>query len=223
MPQLAVPKIYHIVHVDRLPSIIADGSLWSDVGVLERRKRGHNLGTTIGMNTIKQRRRELELSSHPGLRVGECVPFYFCPRSVMLYLIYCANHPELSYRGGQDPIVHLEADLHESIAWAERNRRRWAFTLSNAGSYYFEDHSDLARLREINWDAVQADQWSGSGIPASTKEGKQAEFLVERSFPWELIGRIGVASRKCYERAGAALQNNPNRRPDLEIIREWYY
>lgn len=26
----AQPKIYHIVHVDRLPSIIADGCLWCD-------------------------------------------------------------------------------------------------------------------------------------------------------------------------------------------------
>lgn len=24
----AQPKIYHIVHVDRLPSIVADGCLW---------------------------------------------------------------------------------------------------------------------------------------------------------------------------------------------------
>ena len=50
-----------------------------------------------------------------------------------------ANHPSLAYTGGQEPIVHLEADLHQTVAWAEQNRLRWAFTLSNAGSYYFED------------------------------------------------------------------------------------
>lgn len=55
------------------------------------------------------------LNSHPGLYVGQCVPFYFCPRSVMLYVIYCANHDELSYRGGQGPILHLEADLYETV------------------------------------------------------------------------------------------------------------
>ena len=66
------------------------------------------------MNQIKERRlKELTLSSHPGLHVGDCVPFYFCPRSIMLYLIYRANHPELAYRGGQKPIVHLEADLQQ--------------------------------------------------------------------------------------------------------------
>lgn len=97
MPVPVRPKIYHIVHVDRLSSIIADGLLWSDAA-LEALKRP---GTVIGMSAIKARRlKELQLSSHPGLFVGPCVPFYFCPRSIMLYLIHRANHEDLSYRGG---------------------------------------------------------------------------------------------------------------------------
>jgi len=32
----AQPKIYHIVHVDRLPSIIADGGLWCDAEIVRR-------------------------------------------------------------------------------------------------------------------------------------------------------------------------------------------
>jgi len=88
----ARPKIYHIVHMDRLPSIIRDGFLLSDTEISRRTPHG----TTIGMSSIKQRRLGLMLSSHPGLHVGECVPFYFCPRSVMLYMIYRANDLELS-------------------------------------------------------------------------------------------------------------------------------
>src|SRR3990170_3248836 len=94
------PKIYHIIHVDRLPSIIEEGWLWCDAEVVQRQPPG----STIGMDGIKRRRlNELTLSSHPGLHVGDCVPFYFCPRSIMLYLIYQANHIELDYRGGQVP------------------------------------------------------------------------------------------------------------------------
>ena len=33
MPQPTHPKIYHIVHVDRLASIMADGALWSDAAM----------------------------------------------------------------------------------------------------------------------------------------------------------------------------------------------
>ena len=105
--------------------------LWSDAKIQKRPLPG----TTIGMGTIKQRRlTELTLDSHPGLHVGACVPFYFCPRSIMLYLLCQANHPELTYRGGQVPIVHLEIDLQAAVQWADANDRRWAFTLSNAGS-----------------------------------------------------------------------------------------
>ena len=96
MPPPAAPKVYHIVHVDRLASIAADDTLWSDA-VLQGRGQP---GTTIGMSTIKQRRLTNPVKCCPGLNVGGCVPFYFCPRSVMLYLIDKANHPELDYRGG---------------------------------------------------------------------------------------------------------------------------
>ena len=215
----AQPKIYHIVHVDRLPSIVADGCLWCDAEIARRAL----VGTTIGMDRIKHRRlSENVLISHPALHVGDCVPFYFCPRSIMLYLIYLGNHVELSYRGGQGPIVHLEADLCASVAWAEQNNRRWAFTLSNAGAYYFEDRRDLAQLAEINWEAVQTNRWSGNDIAPSIKEGKQAEFLMEYSFPWHLVERIGVHSRAIYQQVADVLPAGGHQ-PHVEIMAEWYY
>ena len=163
MPPPAEPKIYHIVHVDRLASIVADGALWSDAA-LQRRARP---GTVIGMSAIKRRRLTNPVKCRPGLNVGDCVPFYFCPRSIMLYVLHMANSPELDYRGGQGPIVHLEADLHEAVAWADRNQRRWAFTLSNAGSGYFKDRCDLAELGEIDWEA-------GSGTELARSHARQA-------------------------------------------------
>jgi hypothetical protein len=213
MPIPAEPKIYHIVHVDRLPSIVADGWIWCDAEINRRSPPG----TTIGMNGIKQRRlNELTLASHPGLHVGDCVPFYFCPRSIMLYLIHQANHPELSYRGGQGAIIHLEADLQQTVTWAEERGLRWAFTLSNAGARYFEDRCDLGQLGEIDWDAVQANDWR------QCKEGKQAEFLIEKQFPWHLVSRIGVLSRQVYGQVSAALQG-ASHKPRVEIRSEWYY
>ena len=139
----------------------------------------------------------------------------------MLFLIFRRND-ELSFKGGQEPIVHLEADFQEAVAWANANNKRWAFTLSNAGAYYFEDRSDIAALGEINWDAVQARQWSGNGVSRSVKEGKQAEFLVEEAFPWQLVERIGVHSQGIAQRVYAAM-NGADHRPRVEIRREWYY
>ena len=158
----------------------------------------------------------MALSSHPGLHVGECVPFYFCPRSVMLYVIARANSPEMSYRGGQEPIIHLEADLSQTVARAVSNERRWAFTTSNAASSYFDDFSDLDNLDKLDWDAIQANQWSGR------QERKQAEFLVEFSFPWSLISRIGVYSHEVGNTVLEVMRASDHR-PPVEINRGWYY
>ncbi len=208
----ARPKIYHIVHVDRLPSIAADGGLCCDAVMVK-----HNSpGTDIGINNIKERRLHLPLPSHSNLRVGDCVPFYFCPRSVMLYLLYQSNHVDLVYRGGQGPIVHLEADFHASVEWAEANEQRWAFTNSNASSYYFEDYCDRKYLSEIDWEAVQANDWK------LHKYGKQAEFLLELYFPWHLVERIGVYSNIVHQQATNALPVDGHR-PPIEMIPEWYY
>jgi len=212
MPMPARPKIYHICHVDRLPSILDCKGLFSDAKVLE-----HALpGTVVGMGNIKQRRlNELRLESHPTLLVGQCVPFYFCPRSVMLYLMYRRN-PELDYQGGQGPIIHLEADLYEAVEWATTRGFRWAFTLSNAGSRYFEDRANLAQLNEVNWDAVQARNWM------QCREAKQSEFLMEDSFPWFLVRRIGVSSPIVYGQVLNALQQQKHK-PKVEVKTDWYY
>jgi len=207
------PNIYHIVHIDKLQSIVDDGFLWCDEEVI---RRGAS-GTTIGMSTIKQRRlEELTLSSHPDLYVGQCVPFYFCPRSVMLYMIYCGNSPDLTYRGGQENIIHLAADFYKTVKWAETNERKWAFTFSNAGSRYFEDSNDLARLSELDWATINSTHWSGA------RDRKQAEFLCEYSFPWELIEVIGVKSQSTFEKVKDIIEAC-SYKPAVEIKRDWYY
>ncbi len=206
------PKIYHIVHADRLPSIIADGYLWCDAEVARR----GSPGSTIGMGEIKRRRlEELRLDSHPDLRVGDCAPFYFCPRSIMLYLIHMRN-PKLAHRGGQEPIVHLEADLRETVARADANKRRWAFTASNAGAYIFDDYSDLRSLDKLDWNAIDARIWRDH------KHGKQAEFLVEKSISWTLIRRVGAHSPGIQRQARRALQASAHK-PHVEIMSDWYY
>lgn len=213
MPVPNRPKIYHIVHVDNLASIVADGCLWADAVMVRRQG-----GTVIGMDSIKRRRLALPVSCHRDTHVGDYVPFYFCSRSVMLYVIHRANLPELTYRGGQQPIVHLEADLLRAVQWAAANRRRWAFSLSNAGAIYAQFRSELERLGDINWDAVAATDFR----PPDIKEGKQAEFLVQQSFPWDLVERVGVHSQAIVSRVSGAMERAPHR-PRIEIRRDWYY
>jgi hypothetical protein len=210
----AAPKIYHIVHVDKLPYIIADSCLWCDAEIIWRQTEG----TTIGMGSIKQRRLSLPVHCHPGTCVGDYVPFYLCPRSVMLYVIHQANHKELSYRGGQEPIVHLEADLHEVVEWAGQEGRRWAFSLANAGAIYTQFRCCLEQLNQVDWNAIVARDWRAPEV----KERKQAEFLMHQSFPWKRVSRIGVKSIAIRTRVAEALALAQHK-PKIEIKPDWYY
>lgn len=209
------PKLYHITHVNNLETIVRDGELLSDATVVAR----GGPSVTIGMSAIKKRRlEEILVSCHHGTCVGDYVPFYFCPRSVMLYLLHQGNHQDLTYHGGQQMIVHLEADLHEVATWADGQGRRWAFTLSNAGARYVQFRDSLGHLDEVNWPAVAERDFRSPDV----KEGKQAEFLVHGSFPMELVRRIGVYSMEVKIRAEQILAQ-ATYRPPVEILRDWYY
>jgi len=200
--------------MNNILSIIADGGLVSDAAMIAR----GGPTAAIGMSGIKERRVRLPVECHQGDYVGDYVPFYFCPRSIMLYVIHCANHPELSYRGGQGSIVHLEADLHTVVAWANSSNRRWAFSRSNAGAVYAQFWANLADLDQINWGAVAATDFRRADV----KESKQAEFLVHESFPWNLVTRVGVHSLSVRSEVEAFLKSATHH-PGVEVILDWYY
>jgi hypothetical protein len=208
------PKIYHITHLSNL-SRIADDVLWSDA---ERVRQALDC-IVVGMSEIKRRRlEELEVHCHPGTKVGDYVPFYFCPRSVMLYLLHRDNHPDLAYHGGQRPIVHLQAGLHDVLEWAKAVRRRWAFSKGNAGARYSEFYNDPALLDMLEWETIAATDWRDPDV----KERKQAEFLVEDSFPWELIELIGVIDAEAEKQVATAIIGAEHQ-PELVVKPEWYY
>jgi hypothetical protein len=208
------PKIYHITHVRNLRSIAATGHLVSDQRIAES-EVSH---VSVGMAHIKERRQRKSLPCHEGTSVGDYVPFYFCPRSIMLFLLYKGNHPDLVYREGQGAIVHLQADLRKTIAWATSEKRRWAFTDGNAGSRltaFFDSEDDMDKL---DWDAIASTSWSEVDI----KEKKQAEFLMWHTFPFELIEAIGASSERAIQDVTRIL-GSTGHMPRCSVQSSWYY
>ncbi len=209
------PKIYHITHVDNLAGMLRAGYLWSD-----RERLDQNLiCSEVGMNKIKKRRlEEIVVKCHPGTKVGEYVPFYFCPRSIMLYILHKANHPEVTYRGGQSPIVHLQCDLDAVIGWAEHHGVKWACSDRNASAEVAMFQKRRADLTVVNWPAVANTDFRNSVV----SEGKQAEFLIHRAFPWGLVEMIGVHNEQIQAQIQAIIQNAGHRTP-VTVQGTWYY
>jgi hypothetical protein len=65
---------------------------------------------------------------------------------------------------------------------------------------------------------VAANSWGDS----NTKHWKQAEFLLYKSFPWNLVDRIGVLDNAVAQKAHQALASAEHH-PQIEITRGWYY
>ncbi len=213
----AKPKIYHILHVGNLPSIISDGALWPDSTMVERKG-----ATVIGNNEIKADRLHLPVDCHPETYVGDYVPFYLCPRSVMLYVISRGNHPNVSFREGQGSVIHLVADMEEVVTWAQSKQRNWAVTDINAANRVADFYKNLDSLDKLDWTAIAAKDWR------SCRDHKMAEFLLHQGFPWHLIERIGYLNRSisptCEVLAAitVALQGAAHR-PVVEQRNDWYY
>jgi len=209
------PKIYHLTHIENLHGIFSSGLVLSDAELIRQTPEHHN----VGISEIKRRRlEELWVSCNPGTMVGEYVPFYFCPRSIMLYLIYRGNHPDLSYKGGQDSIIYLQADLHRVVDWAENMGRHWAFSDVNAGARYAFFYNSLQHLDRIDWDAVRATDFRDALI----KDKKQAEFLLFESFPIGLIESIGAINRSVATSATEIIAATGNTKA-VNTHSEWYF
>lgn len=136
----------------------------------------------------------------------------------MLYILHRGNHPDIGYSGGQDLIIHLMADLRAVVAWAEANGVMWAFSDTNAGTRYARFFSEIASLSKVNWDAVQAAVWWKPKI----KDGKQAEFLVYESFPWELVAQVGVRNASTKAKTEEILADAKHQ-PLVTVEPRWYY
>ncbi|MDO7084466.1 DUF4433 domain-containing protein [Pseudocolwellia sp. AS88] len=158
-------KISHITHVSNLASIIEQDCLWSDYKRIELGLVNQN----IGYNHIKQRRLVRPVSVAAGGTIGQYVPFNFCPRSVMLYVIHCRHD---DFQEGQERVLHLISDI-DTIKLTNEN---CFFTDIHADLDYAEQIDDFTRINELNIQRIINERyWQ------DFKEEKQAEFLAFES------------------------------------------
>lgn len=198
--------IYHITDVANLPGILAEGGLLSDARMAQR-----NPGVVIGYDHIKLRRlKELRVDCCGNRFVGEFVPFYFCPRSPMLFVV---NQGRTGRPAGcQDRIVHLVSTVAVGMA----SGKEWAISSGNAGANHASFRAELEALDELDWESIQATQWQGRTHP------KSAEFLVGDFFPWTGIRGIACLNSKVANEVTSMLKQAVHQ-PKVAVKRDWYY
>jgi hypothetical protein len=207
-----VTDVYHITHLRNLPSIFANGLVCDSAAT--------SLGLTavdIGYTQIKGRRALRTVPVAAGGNLNDYVPFYFGPRSPMLYTIARGNVPQ--YQDGQDRIVHLVLDANAAAAAG----LAYAYTDGHAVMAISEFFTDLNEVMDhVDFNLMRATFWNDTDERPDRKRRRQAEFLVHGQVPWALIESIGVMSEAIRVQVLEMMQVCDHR-PPVDVRREWYY
>lgn len=203
-PPVPTP-IYHITDLANLRRIVDAGGLYSDVAMAE-----HDC-EVIGYDHIKKRRAtEIRVECCGNRFVGEFVPFYYCPRSPMLYTI---NKGKTGRPAGcQKTIIHLVSSVEAALV----NANDWAISDGNAGAFHSLFTNNLAELGNLDWKAIRATNWQGM------THQKMAEFLVVDFFPWKAVERVGCMDPKTATEVREILDGTVHC-PMAFVERSWYY
>jgi prepilin-type processing-associated H-X9-DG protein len=203
--------IYHITHIDNLPSILKSGGL-----VANSRLKKTNY-VDIAHGHIQDRRVITRVPCSVGGCLHDYIPFYFAPRSPMLYTIHRGNVQK--YKDGQNKVIYLvsEAELIAS------NKLNFAFTDGHAAVVALSEFYDtLDDLCKIDWNIMKETYWGNTNEDNDRKRRRQAEFLVHQFCHWTLIQQIGVIDSTIEQQVRKILENC-NVQTSVKINPSWYY
>jgi ssDNA thymidine ADP-ribosyltransferase, DarT len=204
--------IYHITHIHNLESIISEGGL---LAYNAMRAAGTQY-TNIAYENIQDRRARIHVPCGRGGVLHDYVPFYFAPRSPMLYTINKGN--VTSYTQGQAAIIHLVSDVLE----IEIRGLDFVFTDGHAIMTFTDFFDHLHDLEQLDWNIMKSRQWNDTNEDNDRKRRRQAEFLVHNFLHWELIEEIGVMNSTIKVQAENILQNFTHK-PPVIVRKDWYY
>ena len=208
----SLTNVYHITHVKNLEAMITRGGLLPD----RMTSKLSPAPISIGYGHIKERRMARTVPVGPGGTLGDYVPLYFAPRSPMLYSISQGNVP--TYQEGQGPIVHLVASA-EAIAVRGLS---YVLTDGHADVALTRFYDSLAELNKVDWPLMRAQYWRDTIDDPDRKRRRQAEMLVHRFLPWDLIVAIGVQKRSTGSLVLEAI-GHASHQPPVAVRPDWYY
>lgn len=152
-----------------------------------------------------------------GGTLSDYVPFYFAPRSPMLYAIHKGIVE--GYTGGQGEVLHLVSGAE---AVSEANGLKYCFTEGHAEMGFSEFFETIADLSKVDWTVMKAQYWSDNESDMDRKRRRQAEFLVHRFVPWTMVEQIGVIDEQMAEKTKNLIAGCEHR-PAIMVARQWYY
>lgn len=202
--------IYHITHIENLSSILSTNALYST----NKMNAQNQEFIDIAYTNIQDRRSQKQVPIPPYGNLHDYVPFYFAPRSPMLYTISRGNIP--GYKGTQEEIIYLFSTVETVIS----SGLPFTFTDGHAVMNYSGYYNNYNDLNQIDWNVMQSQMWNDTIEYPDRKRKRQAEFLVFDNFPIQNLIGISTFSLDYKRHVESCLMQNTI---PVYINREWYY
>jgi hypothetical protein len=210
--QRPVPtQIFHFTHLRNLPGMVARGM------VCDTDCAASSLtAVEVGSSEIKAKRRRKPVPVGPGGVVADYVPFYYAPRSPMMYTLTRNNY---EYTGGFDDVVYLCSSL-EALDVAGRP---WIASDRNAAQDFATFVVGFDQVDgHVDWPLMKQRQWGYTNEDPSRPDRRAAECLAFRSVPWEAIERI-VAKNNAAADMVRRLLVDAVHQPRVSVDADWYF
>jgi len=203
-------RIFRITHVRNVPWILDHGLHCQTSNLADPNF------VPIGMPDLIEKRATRIVPLAPGGPLGDYVPFYFTPWSIMMFNIKTGHNNVI-----QRPNAEI-AILVSSLPRLNELRVLFLFTSGHAYMQESEYFDDLANLSRIDWDLLKRRDFKRDPEDPGKLGRYQAEALVHRHLPIEAL--LGIA---CYDSATqTGLEAEVRQRrltTPIKAIPEWYF
>ncbi|WP_405549879.1 DUF4433 domain-containing protein [Streptomyces microflavus] len=206
-------QLFHFTHVRNLLDILTEKQLVSDTVM---QGRGGVL-MECGDTEVKSTRRARRITVPPHGCPADYVPFYFAPRSPMLYVI--SRGGVATYREGQMPLVYLVTSVDAVV----ESGRPYIFSDGNCANEITRHYTDLRAMPSaVDWEIMEARYWNNTADDGDRMRRRMAELLVHEHLPVSALLEVGTYDHD-HARQVQHLLNGAGAELPVSVRREWYY
>ena len=198
--------------IENIEAILASGTLMAK-SVLDINNTSYQ---NIAHKTIQDRRQSTSVSKGKRGTLHDYVPFYFAPRSPMLYAIK------------KDRVEGISGNQNDIIYWVSRIQKivdsdnPFVFTDGHGTMGFTAFFDDIQFLDQIDWELMSSQYWNDTEDDPDKKRRRQAEFLVYKKCPLDLLLGIVVKNDKVKMKVDSMIESA---QLDLKVVIEpkWYF
>lgn len=218
--------VFHIIPIEKLESVIEHGLLCD---VEANRRFGSQADLSAAHDSLKAQRRRKDVPVSVRGVMADYTPFYFGPRSPMLFSIHCGNTEYGRNGRGQEGMIHLVLHLERLV---RDFQGRWCFIDAHMTRGWAQFGASLTELDErVDFEAMRVRIWAEDDVKAR----RQAEFLVHDVVPWDYVEGIVVMTERVRDEVRDVLATSgarhappvvarpPGSYPDSAFPQGYYY